>query len=93
MNLEGCAVVVTGASSGIGAAVAIDIGRRGAIVGLLARRLDRLEAVAHQIDDAGGTAHILHVDVRDSAALTRALDDFAKLCGRLDGLVNNAGHG
>lgn len=93
MNLDGCVVVVTGASSGIGAAVATEVARHGAIVGLIARRIDRLEEVASEVQAAGGTAHVLQVDVRDSAALTRAVDDAANRWGRLDVLVNNAGYG
>jgi len=93
MNLDDRVVVVTGASSGIGAAVSVEVARRGATVGLIARRLDRLERVAREVEAAGGVAHVFEVDVRDSARLTRAIDDFAGQQGRLDVLVNNAGYG
>lgn len=93
MNLEDRAVVVTGASSGIGAAVSVEVARRGATVGLIARRLDRLQGVAREVEAAGGGAHVFDVDVRDSERLTRAIDDFAERQGRLDVLVNNAGYG
>ena len=93
MNLGGRVVVVTGASSGIGAAVSVEVARHGATVGLIARRLDRLQEVARAVEAAGGAAHVLAVDVRDSARLTRTIDDFASHQGRLDVLVNNAGYG
>ena len=93
MDLNGCAVVVTGASSGIGAAVSVELARHGAIVGLIARRLGRLEEVAHEVEAAGGAAHVYEVDGRDSAVLTRTIDDFAVQQGCLDVLVNTAGYG
>ena len=50
MNLDDRVVVVTGASSGIGAAVSVEVARRGATVGLIARRLDRLQGVAREVE-------------------------------------------
>jgi NADP-dependent 3-hydroxy acid dehydrogenase YdfG len=93
MELEGSVAAVTGASSGIGAATAIALARDGASVALLARRVDRLEAVAADIERAGGVAQVVPVDVRDGALLTEAIDEVAYRCGRLDILVNNAGVG
>lgn len=93
MELDGHVSVVTGASSGIGAATAIALGRCGATVGLIARRVERLRTVAREVEQAGGTAHIVPVDVRDTAGLAEAIDDTAQRCGRLDILVNNAGYG
>ena len=93
MELDGRVAVVTGASSGIGAATAIALGRHGAIVGLIARRVDRLEAVARDVEGVGGTAHVVPADVRDTASLVSAIDDTAERWGRLDILVNNAGYG
>jgi NADP-dependent 3-hydroxy acid dehydrogenase YdfG len=93
MELDGCVAVVTGASSGIGSATAVALARGGATVALLARRVDRLEAVAADVERAGGTAQLVPVDVRDSDLLTQAVDEVARRWGRLDILVNNAGVG
>jgi NADP-dependent 3-hydroxy acid dehydrogenase YdfG len=93
MQLDGHVSVVTGASSGIGAATAIALGRHGAVVGLVARRVERLRTVAREVEHAGGTAHVVPVDVRDTAGLAEAIDDTAQRWGRLDILVNNAGYG
>jgi NAD(P)-dependent dehydrogenase (short-subunit alcohol dehydrogenase family) len=85
--------LVTGASSGIGAAVATEYGRRGAAVVLAARRSDRLEQVSEAVEDAGGRALVVRCDVtRDGdpeAAVAAALEAF----GRLDHVVANAGFG
>ena len=55
--------------------------------------MDRLEAVAREVEEAGGTAHVLPQNVRDGAGLARAIDETAERYGRLDILVNNAGFG
>ena len=93
MELEGSVAAVTGASSGIGAATAVALAREGMTVALLARRVDRLEAVAADVERAGGIAQLVPVDVRDGELLTNAVDDVARRWGRLDILVNNAGVG
>ena len=93
MTLDGCVAVVTGASSGIGAATAVALARHGATVALLARRVDRLEAVAADVEQAGGVAQVLAVDVRDGERLTDAIEQVVRRWGRLDILVNNAGVG
>lgn len=93
MELENRVAAITGASSGIGAATAVALARRGATVALIARRLDRLMAVADEVERAGGTAHVLAQDVRDGAGLSRAIHETAERFGRLDILINNAGVG
>jgi len=93
MEFDNCVAVVTGASSGIGAATAIALARHGATVALIARRIDRLESVARDVEHAGGTAHVIPQDVRDGAGLARAIGETAERYGRLDILINNAGFG
>ncbi|MGR3322662.1 MAG: SDR family oxidoreductase [Pseudooceanicola sp.] len=80
-------ILITGASSGIGAATARLFLDKGWKVGLLARRAEALEAVA----DGHGNAVCLPADVTDPAAVTTAFDRFAEEAGRLDVLFNNAG--
>jgi len=78
---------VTGASLGIGRAVALAAAASGAVVTLSARRRDGLESVAAEIAAFGGTATVLPFDAADPAAIRAALTD----AGPFDGLVNNAG--
>lgn len=91
MSLENKHVVVTGASSGLGRAVALETAGAGARLSLLARRIDQLEDVARQVVERGGQAHALPADVtvQDSvdAAITEAIQNF----GPVDVLVANAG--
>jgi short-subunit dehydrogenase len=93
IELRGKAVLVTGASGGIGAATAREFARAGARVGLLARRRDRLETLAREIAAAGGEALVLPADVSDPDAVERAVAHFLAQWGGVDVLVNNAGVG
>ncbi|UVS77527.1 SDR family oxidoreductase [Actinokineospora sp. UTMC 2448] len=86
-GLRGKRIVVTGASSGIGKATALALGRRGAHVLLVARRVDELAAVADLVADAGGTASAHPCDLTDADAV----DALVKDLGQVDMLVNNAG--
>ena len=81
------AILITGASSGIGAATARLFLDAGWHVGLIARRRAALEAVA----DGHAAAHVLPADVTDEVALGAAFEGFAKATGRIDVLFNNAG--
>src|SRR5580692_192751 len=87
-SLSGTVALVTGASSGIGAATAVALAEEGASVALVARRRDRLEALAERIGGAG-KALVIEADITDQAedAVARTVDEF----GRLDTLINNAG--
>ena len=85
--------IVTGASSGIGRALALRLASMGYRVGLIARRGDRLEELAREIDSVGGTAFAAVADVGDRAALHRAFRDLEDAIGPTDVLVANAGFG
>lgn len=90
-RLHGKVALVTGASSGIGAAVARALAAEGAAVGLGARRVDRLEALALDIRDSGGSALPCRVDVTVRSEVDAFAASVLKAFGRLDILVNNAG--
>ncbi len=90
-KLAGTAALVTGASSGIGAATARRLAQDGASVTLVARRRDRLQALAADIENAGGTALAVEADITDRTQAEAAVQQAARRFGRLDTLVNNAG--
>jgi len=90
-RLEHTAALVTGASSGIGAATAKAVAAQGAAVALLARRADRLEDLKRDIESTGGTALAVPADVTDAEQATAAVRCTVEELGRLDTLVNNAG--
>ncbi len=83
-------VVVTGASAGIGRAVAKEFGRHGASVGLIGRGRAGLEGAAHDVRCAGGRAVIAEADVADAGAVERAADAIERELGPIDIWVNNA---
>jgi NADP-dependent 3-hydroxy acid dehydrogenase YdfG len=83
--------LVTGASSGIGAATARALAALGASVVLVARRRDRLETLAAQITNLGGTALVVEADIAERAQAEAAVRHTIGRFGRLDILVNNAG--
>jgi NADP-dependent 3-hydroxy acid dehydrogenase YdfG len=90
-KLSGTVALITGASSGIGESTARVLAAHGATVVLVARRVDRLDALASEIRASGATALAIEADVTQRSegegAVQRAVDEF----GRLDVLVNNAG--
>jgi short-subunit dehydrogenase len=92
-RLDGTVAFITGASSGIGAALAEEFARRGADVALAARRADRLEEVAGKIKKMGRTALALGCDVTRDGDLEAAVGEVMKAFGRLDWAVANAGFG
>jgi NADP-dependent 3-hydroxy acid dehydrogenase YdfG len=89
--LTGTVALVTGASSGIGAATARRLALEGAAVSLVARRQDRLDELAEQIRQAGGKAHVLVADVTDPRAANSVVQETVDRFARLDTLINNAG--
>jgi NADP-dependent 3-hydroxy acid dehydrogenase YdfG len=90
-NLTGTVALVTGASSGIGAATARRLAGAGASVALVARRSDRLQEVAAQIEQDGGNARVIVADITSRDGAQAATDETVAAFGRLDTLVNNAG--
>jgi NADP-dependent 3-hydroxy acid dehydrogenase YdfG len=89
-SLSGTVALVTGASSGIGEATAVALAERGATVALVARRRDKLEALAERIGGSG-KALVIEADVSDQAQAQAAVETAVGELGRLDTLVNNAG--
>jgi len=90
-RLDGTVALVTGASSGIGAATARSLAGEGAAVALAARRKDRLDDLAADIGGGGGRALVLETDVTDRQQAFDAVDRTVAELGRLDTVVNNAG--
>ena len=92
-DLKGKTAVVTGASEGIGAAVARELARASVKVGLLARTEEKLEAVAESVQHAGGGAIVLPADVTRRDEVDRAMERFLSEFGPPDIVVANAGVG
>jgi NAD(P)-dependent dehydrogenase (short-subunit alcohol dehydrogenase family) len=86
-------VLITGASSGIGAATARRLGRAGMVIVLAARRAEEMAAVARDIEANGGAAVVAPTDVRNADDIAALVDRAAAVNGRIDVLVNNAGVG
>ena len=93
MQLKGARVIVTGASSGIGRAVAEEFGRGGAALALASRNQAGLVEVAAGIQRAGGRAIVVPTDVTAEGALERLAQETIRQLGGIDILVNNAGIG
>lgn len=83
--------IVTGGSRGIGAAIVKRLAKDGFHVVAVARNMDKLQAICGEIAAAGGSAEPMVVDIADSAAVTKMVEDTVEKHGRLDVLVNNAG--
>ena len=90
-SLEGKSALVTGASRGIGRAIALGFAESGADVAVAARSVEDLETLAKEIDAAGRKAAVVPTDVRERGAIEAMIDKTVDELGRLDILVNNAG--
>lgn len=90
-RLDGRVAFITGASSGIGATLATAFAAAGASVALVARRLERIEALAATISAGGGTALAVPLDVTDRAAISAAFEFVERRLGVAQVVVNNAG--
>ena len=90
-SLAGKVALVTGASSGIGAATAVALAAAGATVAISARRKDRLDELVARIAAAGGKALALPGDMAVEADAIAAVEDTARRLGRIDILINSAG--
>lgn len=85
--------MVTGASSGIGRGVAVELSRRGATLGLVARRTETLQEIVSEFESRGGKALAVPGDVQDALAVRAAADRFREQLGPIDVLIANAGIG
>lgn len=90
-NIKGKVVVITGASSGIGKAIAIELAERGAKVVLGARRTEQLQKLVEEIKNKGGEAIFTQIDVKNKVDLTGLVQTAVEQYGKLDVIVNNAG--
>ncbi len=90
---ENKVVLITGASSGIGRGLAVNLARRGARLGLVARRASVLDEVISEIKSSGGSAEAIIADVQDVEALKSGAQRLAEVFGPIDMLIANAGVG
>lgn len=90
-SLAGQVAIVTGASRGLGKAIAIDLASHGARVACVARDQSKLDETIGEIEELGGQAAAMACDVRDRPSVAKMVDEIAEQWGRLDILVNNAG--
>jgi NADP-dependent 3-hydroxy acid dehydrogenase YdfG len=91
MDLKNKVALITGASSGIGAATARKLAAQGIRVGLAARRTDRLAVLRHEIQAAGGDALVIEMDVANEASVAAGVESLVKAYGSVDIVFNNAG--
>lgn len=90
-NIEGKVVAITGASSGMGKAIALELAKKGAKVVLGARRAEKLQQIVEEIKSKGGDAGFAQIDVKNKADLVRLVNTAVGQYGKLDAIVNNAG--
>ena len=90
-NIKGKVIVITGASSGLGEASARLLSAQGASLALGARRIDRLESLADELNGNGGKAIAVATDVTDCGQVKKLADIAVQTYGRIDVIINNAG--
>jgi len=90
-NIKGKIIAITGASSGMGKAIAIELAKNGAKVVLGARRTEQLLQIVDEIKSKGGEATFTQIDVKNKADLVRLVNKAVEQYGKLDVIVNNAG--
>src|SRR5258707_3442615 len=93
MKLQESVVVITGASSGIGAETARELAHQGAIVVLAARRAEELKVLADEIDPSGKRVLVVPTDVSSKSEIDHLMEAAVQRFGHIDVLVNNAGVG
>jgi short-subunit dehydrogenase len=92
-TLNGKTAIITGASAGIGEAIARRLSREGATVVITARRQERLDTLKQEIEQSGGRAFVIAGDINDNEFRKTLVDQTMKATGRIDALINNAGYG
>lgn len=90
-NIKGKVVAITGASSGMGKAIAIELAKNGAKVVLGARRTEQLQQLVQEIKSKGAEATFAQIDVKNKADLVSLVNISVEQYGKLDVIVNNAG--
>ncbi|WP_294246217.1 SDR family oxidoreductase [uncultured Chryseobacterium sp.] len=90
-NIKGKVVAITGASSGMGKSIAMELAKNGAKVVLGARRTEQLRQLVEDIESDGGEAAFITIDVKNKADLDRLVHKAMEQYGKLDVMVNNAG--
>jgi NAD(P)-dependent dehydrogenase (short-subunit alcohol dehydrogenase family) len=90
-NLKGRNALITGASKGLGRAMALALAKHGARLALVARDREKLQSVAREIGDAGGQAHVFAADITEEDQVARVEQEVTGKIGKVQILINNAG--
>jgi short-subunit dehydrogenase len=93
LNWHGKTIFLTGASSGIGEGLALAVAKKGAVLGLVARRQELLRELAEKCEKVGGVARAYAADVTDPSAIEEAFEEFVHEFSTIDILIANAGIG
>ncbi|MBZ5592121.1 MAG: SDR family oxidoreductase [Acidobacteriia bacterium] len=90
-KLDGKVALITGASKGLGKAMAMALGAAGAHIALVSRNVEQLNATARAVEDVGGAAHVFQADVSEEEQVRKLERDVLASCGKVHILINNAG--